>query len=236
MKIRGERTCRECGTQWSYYETGSIDCPACGSLRSVGTDERAEHTDAPVTFDLSPVRNAVDDSSTTTLAERARDRTREYVRQRGFISGGELQSLDDTYLAAAELLHVADTLARARQLEESEELYFISVLADADAGDRPPATEVPETLRAARGLAAAEAVREYRRDVRTWLEGSELTEAERGAFDALGEHAKRIRMLDGDVSPETAETLLRAAREVADALRGEEAALARAQDRLDELA
>ncbi|WP_254763885.1 DUF7117 family protein [Natrinema marinum] len=235
MKIRGERECQECGTRWSYYETGSVGCPACGSLRSVGVDERTEHTDLQVAFDLTPVRNAIDEIDTDDLAERARDRCREYIRRRGFVNAGTLRDLDDPYLAATELLHVADIVAREIRLEDREELYFLALLRDADQGDRPPAEEVPRTLQAARGLAYANAVREYRRDVRTWAEDRDLTASERGALETLGEHVKRIRMLDGDVEPRIADRLVEATRDLANGLRGDEFAFSQAQERLDAL-
>ncbi|NKE37070.1 TFIIB-type zinc ribbon-containing protein [Natronococcus sp. JC468] len=235
MKVRGERECKECGTRWSYYETGSVGCPACGSLRSVGLDARTEHTDLAVEFDLTPVRNAIDEASTDELARRARDRTKAYVRRRGFINAGNLRELDDDYLAAIELLHVADVVGRATDLEDREELYFLSLLRGADEGERPPAEDVPPSLRGARGLAYANAVREYRRDVRDWSESRELTGAERGALETLGEHVKRVRMLDGDVEAHTAERLVEATRDLANGLRGDELAFARAQERLEEL-
>ncbi|MWV40604.1 TFIIB-type zinc ribbon-containing protein [Natrialba sp. INN-245] len=235
MKIRGERECTECGTRWSYYETGSIGCPACGSLHSVGLDERTEHTDLRVEFDLTPVRADIDEVATDELAERARDRCREYVRRRGFVNAGDLRDLDDTYLAATELLHVADIVVRERDLEEREALYFLSLLRDADDDERPAPDEVPRTLRAGRGLAYANAVREYRREIRTWADDRELTTAERTALETLGEHVKRVRMLDGDVSPRTAERLVQATRELANGVHGDELAVMKAQDRLEEL-
>ena len=235
MKIRGERECTECGTRWSYYETGSVGCPACGSLQSVGVDERTEHTDMQVAFDLTPVRNAIDEVDAEDLAERARDRCREYVRRRGFVNAGTLRELDDTYLAAIELLHVADIVAREIHLEEREELYFLALLRDADQGERPPVADVPQSLRAARGLAYANAVREYRRDVRTWAEDRELTTSERGALETLGEHVTRVRMLDGDIDPQTAERLIDVTRDLTNGLRGDEIAFSQAQDRLTSL-
>lgn len=237
MKIRGERECTECGTRWSYYETGSVGCPACGSLRSVGLDDRTEHTDFRATFDLAPVRNAVDEVTTAELADRAADRCREYVNRRGFVRGGDLHTLDDTYLAAVELLHLADVVSRSIDLDEREELYFLDLLRNADGGDRPVVEDVPWTLRATRGLAYANAVREYRRDVRTWADGRDLLPAERSTLETLGDHVRRVRILDGDVSPRKAETLVQAARDLAAALSADdEEALARAQDRLDRLA
>lgn len=235
MKIRGERECTECGTRWSYYETGSVGCPACGSLQSVGVDERTEHTDMQVAFDLTPVRNAIDEVESDDLAERARDRCREYVRRRGFVNAGTLRELDDTYLAAIELLHVADIVAREIHLDEREELYFLALLRDADQGERPPVEDVPTSLRAARGLAYANAVREYRRDIRTWAEDRELTTGERGALETLGEHVTRARMLDGDIEPRAAEQLITATRDLANGLRGDEMAFSQAQERLTSL-
>ncbi|AGB37346.1 DUF7117 family protein [Natronococcus occultus] len=235
MKVRGERECKECGTRWSYYETGSVGCPACGSLRSVGLDERTEHTDLSVEFDLTPVRNAIEDVPPAELAERARDRAKEYTRRRGFINAGDLRELDDRYLAATELLHVADVVGRTIDLEDREELYFLALLRGADRGERPPVEEVPPSLQGPRGLAYANAVREYRRDVRSWTEDRQLTDAERGVLETLGDHVKRIRMLDGEVEPRTAERLVEATRDFANGLRGDELAFARAQDRLEDL-
>ncbi|SDC26527.1 hypothetical protein [Natrinema hispanicum] len=235
MKIRGERECTECGTRWSYYETGSVGCPACGSLQSVGVDERTEHTDMQVAFDLTPVRNAVDEVESDDLAERARDRCRDYVRRRGFVNAGTLRELDDTYLAATELLHVADIVAREIHLDEREELYFLALLRDADQGERPPVEDVPTSLRAARGLAYANAVREYRRDIRTWAEDRELTTSQRGALETLGEHVTRVRMLDGDIEPQAAEQLITATRDLTNGLRGDEMAFSQAQERLTSL-
>ncbi|WP_114575708.1 TFIIB-type zinc ribbon-containing protein [Saliphagus sp. LR7] len=238
MKIRGERECTDCGTRWSYYETGSVGCPACGSLRSVGTGERTEHTDLDAALELTEVRGLIDDAPLEEVAERAAEEARSYVRRRGFVRGGDLVDLDDSYLAAAELRYVADVLARTPSHERTDEgeLYFVSLLRDADGGERPPVAEVPHGLAMARGLAYAEAVREYRRDVRSWLEGREFAPDERGALDSLGEHVTRIRMLDGDVSPQIAERLVETARDLGRALRdGDEVALARAEDRLEAL-
>ena len=235
MKIRGERECTECDTRWSYYETGSVGCPACGSLRSVGLDERTEHTDMESSFDLTPVRNEVDGTSTRELATRARQRCREYVRKRGFIRGGELRELDDSYLAARELSHVADVVARVSRLEDAEELYFLSLLADADSGVRPATEEVPRSFHGPRGLAYASAVDEYRDDIRTWVADRSTTPTERSLLESLGDHVRRVQMLDGDVEPATAESLIDATRDLADGLRGDDDALVRAGDRLERL-
>jgi len=237
MKIRGERECKSCGTQWSYYETGSVGCPACGSLESVGIDDRSEHTDLPAEFDLTDVRNAIDDVSTETVAERAAEVCRTYVRRRGFVTGGALRELDDTYLAANELQHVADRITRSHEpLDERDELYVLSLLRDADDGTRPPPSAVPPTLRDARGLAAANAVRDYRRDIRTWADDRSLSTDKRSALESLGEHVTRVRLLDGDVDAHLAEDLIETTRQLANGLRGDDVAFEQACDRLEELA
>ena len=75
MKIRGRRECKACGTQWSYYETGEISCPSCGSRHSVGTDdERTLHTATSATLDLTPLRGSVDSEPLDRLADRANQR------------------------------------------------------------------------------------------------------------------------------------------------------------------
>jgi uncharacterized Zn finger protein (UPF0148 family) len=249
MKIRGQRECTDCGARWSYYDTGSVECPDCGSLRSVGVEEeRRLHTDSPTEFDLTEVREAVDAQPFREVADRASDLAREYVRQRGFVRGGDLRQLDDTYLAAQELRHAADAVGRGLDLSDDEEWYFLELLRSADAGSedataetdadqRPAPDEVPESMHPVRGLAYAEAVAEYRREMSDWADENEVGERGRNALETLGDHVKRVQALDGDVDAETAKHLVEAGREVGEYLRsGDVDALASARDRFGRLA
>ncbi|MFC5135110.1 MULTISPECIES: DUF7117 family protein [Haloferacaceae] len=199
MNIRGERECRDCGSRWSYYETGSVECPDCGSLKSVGTAERALHTDAPATLELSRHRARFGEARSTLPAEGVdelkRD-LREYVRKRGFVRGGELRWLDSTYLAARELLEAVDVYDRLRDPTDADREYLLALLAGADDGERPESSAVPESMREARGMAAARAVDEYREDLTAFLDelerrGSENAESERAEpkrdEDAVGD-------------------------------------------------
>jgi hypothetical protein len=236
MEIRGERECQNCGSRWSYYETGTVTCPECGSMQSVGVDEeRKLHTTSPVDLDLTAVREQIDTEPLHRVADAATEPCREYVRKRGFVRGGELVDLDDTYLAASELRHAADVFGRSFRPSEVEELYFLELLRSADAGQRPDSNDVPESMRDARGLAAANAVRAYRRDLRQWNDGADPTVE--NALETLGEHEKRVRALSGDVDPGTADALVETMRDVARYVRdGDELALTNAQDRLTRLA
>jgi len=234
MKVRGQRECTECGTRWSYYDTGEVACPECGSLRSTGVDERTRHTDAPVDLDLTEPRNRAEEDLTA-AAEAAAERCREFVRRTGFINAGELRPLSDRYLAAAELAAVGAAVGRAMRTDDDEELYLLSLLRGADAGDRPDPEEVPASLAATRTLAYASAVDDYRRDVRTYLEDDPHPEVQ-SALESIRDHVRRIEALDGEVDVRAVERLVRSAREVGQYLaEGDEAALAAAQDRLDAL-
>lgn len=236
MKIRGQRECKSCGTRWSYYETGSVSCPSCGSLQSVGTDEeRSLHTATASTLDLTSIRGEVDSTPLRRLAERAVDRTREFTRGYGFIDGGELRPLDETYLAAMELQHVGSELARRIETDDDEEWYFTELLR-ADEGARPATESVPRSLRSMRGLAYANAVNEFRSDLRTYLDEYPDTTVD-PTVERLSNHVKRIRALQGDVDPSESERLVAAAREIGHYLsEGDESALVRAEKRLDALA
>ncbi|MFC7154306.1 TFIIB-type zinc ribbon-containing protein [Halomarina halobia] len=232
MKVRGRRECTQCGTRWSYYETGEVTCPNCGSLRSRGVDERTRHTDHPVTLDLTAARAAADDDLLE-AASAAAERCREYVRRTGFINEGRLKPLSDTYLAATELVHVAGDLRRAMRVTDDEELYLLALLRGADLDDRPAPSDVPDSLRAARGLAYAAAVEAYRGDVRTHLDDHPDELAGR-VLGRLRDQAKRVEALDGEVSTATSERLARAAQDLgAYLIDGDEDALAAAEERLD---
>jgi len=232
MKIRGERECQACGTRWTYYETGNVSCPSCGSLRSVGVDERTEHTAAPVEFDLTSVRGTVDERPMTEVATDAAEVAGEFVRQYGFVDAGELQPLATEFVAAQELLAVAREVKRTLHLSEDEELYFLDLLDGADEGDRPNPMAVPESLTPARGLAVAATIEAYHRGV-TRAE-DDLDGTVRTLLGRLRDHRKRIEALDGDIHPREAERFLDATREVGRYLTtGEQAVLAMAESRLD---
>ncbi|ELZ42378.1 hypothetical protein C463_10915 [Halorubrum californiense DSM 19288] len=182
MKIRGERECRSCGTRWSYYETGSVACPSCGDLRSVGVDARTAHTDASVSLDLTAHRERFGDAPETlprSGVDELQPDLREYCRKRGFIDGGRLAPLDETYLAARELLEAVDCFERLRDPTDADREFLLALLAGADDGDRPPADGIPTTLREARGMAAVRAVEAYRSDALDFLDELE-SGAERG--------------------------------------------------------
>lgn len=229
MKVRGRRECQACGCRWSYYETGSVACPDCESLRSVGVDDRTLHTDAPATIDLTPYRTAEHEGSLSDAVDDCKQHLRAYVRRRGFIDGGELQPLDDTFLAATELLQVVDAYHRERDPSDADRHYLLLLLRGADDGERPPPDAVPNTLAPARGLAYANAVADYRRGLLDWLD-EHPDEAARGPLGSIHERAKRVRALNGDVSPADAESLVRAIREVGRYLTdGDESSLAAAE-------
>ncbi|AEN05438.1 TFIIB-type zinc ribbon-containing protein [Halolamina sp.] len=248
MKLRGQRECKNCGTRWSYYETGEATCPDCGSLRSVGVeDERKQHTDSPAELDLTAARSAVgDDAKLVEVADEIQDACRQYLRKRGFINGGELRTLDDTFLAAQELrAAIADYgrdwrvgVDRGSFANEATEGYLLGLLAGAAEGERPASEAVPDSMTAARGLAYARAVKAYREDVSTYLDDNHDTEARR-VLDRIRDHEKRQSALDGDVSAETAETLVRACRALHRRLTAEgeaaERALAEAREELERL-
>jgi len=262
MKIRGRRVCQACTTEWSYYETGSVACPNCGSLRSVGRDEERQlHTDAPATLPLAQFHAQIAEEPIDAYAADLKAVLREYTRKRGFINGGELQPLDDRYLTARTLLHTVDILARRRELTDDAELYLLSLYktltdddrsADATDSDSADATDsdsaerddpsgeltaaqVPSDLRTAWGLAATDAVDAYCSDLRTWLDATP-DESAATTLSQLRDHVNRLNALQGDVEPAVAADLVGAARAVGRYLRtGDDDALTVARDRLRRL-
>lgn len=229
MEIRGERECRECDTRWSYFETGSVACPNCGDVRSVGVGDGAVHTGGSSDLDLTAARAAIDDEPLDRVAELAAAVGREYRRSAGFVDAGELRPLDETDLVAAELETVGATLARAMRPDDAAENYLLTLLA----GERLGPTEVPDAYWPERGLAVARAVGDFQRDLRTYRETVSGPHARR--LSTIRAHRKRIEALDGDVDPRDAERLVRAARDLYESVvHDDEAALARIDDRLAE--
>lgn len=244
MEIRGERECQACGSRWSYYRTGSVECPDCGSVRSVGVDERTRHTDSATDLDLDDARAAAAADRTREAARSAAESARSYVAARGFIDAGRLERLDDVYLVAGEVRAVAGRIARGLDVSEAEAAHFLALLDGADDGERPPPGSVPASLRDARGVAYASAVADYRREMATWLADAtgdpdrdyDAPPDARAAMERLTDHSRRLEALDGDVPPEESERLVEAARELAAYLRdGDADALEAARVRLDAL-
>lgn len=244
MKIRGERECKNCGTRWSYYETGETACPDCGSLRSVAVDdERRRHTDSPAEIDLTPHRSAIGDGAElAAVAEDVEADCRAYLRKRGFIRGGELLPLDDTFLTVQELRAALADYRRAERVggdrsiadRDAVEGYLLDLLRGADSGERPAPGDVPDAFAPARGLAYATAIEAYRDDVATYLDDAPDEDARR-LLGRIRDQEKRLSALGGDLPPETVESLVRACRDLARYLDGEEGALATARQRLDDL-
>jgi uncharacterized Zn finger protein (UPF0148 family) len=231
MKFRGQRECQNCGARWSYYETGEVACPSCESLRSRGIDEPTEHTDAPVSIDLSPARSMVESEGLSEALDDAMERCRKFVTRTGFIRAGEFQSLSDMYLAANELMYAARESLRSMRIDEEDEMYLLTLLRGTDTGQRPPPEEVPHSMRTARGLAAADAIEDYQNDLRTYLdEDSEV----RRELATITEHVRRIEALDGDIEIMTTERIVHATQDIGEYVRtGDEERLATARDRLD---
>ena len=210
MRIRGDRTCRDCGATWSYFETGSVACPECGSMRSSGSGDRSRHTDGTVELDLEEPRSMAAEGDLEDAVREASPRCLEYIRQRGFVDGGALLVLDDEYVHAQELRHAAVLLPTHVELRATERSYLLALL-EADS-DRPAVERVPDRFRSARGLGIAAAVRDYRDELRTWLDDQPDRSAASGLLESLGERVKRIQALDGEVPPSEAADLLRAGR------------------------
>ncbi len=240
MEIRGERECTACGTRWSYYETGEVACPDCGSLKSVGREERKLHTDSPAEHDLTPIVEEIAQRPLTETTAETTDRCRRYVRERGFIDGGELRELDDTYLIASELAAAIESYERSLSsgsldpdTDDAEQLYLLALLG----GERPSPERVPDSLSSARGLAYARAVSTYREDLLAFLDAGERSHPTvRRALGGLDDHRRRVEALDGDVEARTAERLVEIARDLGRAVEeDDEVALARARERLDAL-
>ncbi|MFB6126055.1 MAG: hypothetical protein ABEJ79_01970 [Halolamina sp.] len=252
MKIRGRRECQDCGRRWSYYRTGDVECPDCGSLRSVGVDDRTRHTDGAPTLDLSPYRDDAPENLGAVAADLTED-LRAYARRRGFVVGGDLREPDDRYLCARELRQALSDLERGhsdrvaaagdRSVDAvgdggATDRYLLALfrVADGDdAADRPAPAAVPERFRPARGLAYATALATHRSEAATYLD-DDPDPAVRTALGRLRDRVARVEALDGEVAPARVETLVRAARELTRAATdGDEAALSTAQERLSAL-
>jgi hypothetical protein len=237
MRIRGRRRCQDCGREWSYFDTGSVTCPDCGSLRSVGTGDRDRHTDTPVELDLSAHRAELDNTTDLSdIADGLKTTLREYVRQRGFVRGGDLRTVDDTLLTAAELLHAVDVAERSRGTpDDAVRIYLLDLLSGADAGDRPDPAAVPDAMAAARGLAYVEVLERFCTDVGRWLDDHPDPAGER-VRERLDTHVRRVNAVYGDVPPSESEALVRAARELVTCLTTDgEAACSTAEERLSGL-
>jgi len=171
---------------------------------------------------------------TRELAEEVAEACRAYARKRGFIDTGDLKPLDETFVAATELAAVASALARDVRPSDATELYFLDLLGGADSGERPGHEGVPDDLRVPFGLAMADAVDSYQRDVRSYLDDNPDPEARR-LSGRIRDQRKRIEALDGDVDPADANRLMHAARDLGRYIDGDESAAVTADNWLSGL-
>lgn len=235
MKIRGQRECQRCGTRWSYYETGRIACPECDSLRSVGRDERTEHTAPPVNLDLTDARSVAESEGLQAALATAAEECRAYTNRTGFIHAGELQPLSTTYLAANELVNAAREAGRSGRLQrltDEEQLYLLDLLRNADSGSRPPPETVPESMCSARTLAECDAIADYRRELRAFV----ADPTAQRVLATITDHIRRVTALDGEVPPATTDRLVRATQALSEHVRtSDETSLSHARALLDEM-
>jgi uncharacterized Zn finger protein (UPF0148 family) len=210
MEIRGQRECRACEERWSYYETGSVTCPSCGSVRSVGVDDRTRHTDGSVQLDLSTAQAAAANDEMAAATKAARTACGKYLRIRGFVDAGRLRPLDEVFVAAAELRRAASVYDRRLTPDDDDRSYFMALLQGAAEGDRPESSAVPTTMWSARGLGMSSAVEAYMRDLSTWRLDQEDQPGLDTMMGRLRDHVRRIQALDGEVDPQHTDRLLRA--------------------------
>ncbi|MFB6111482.1 MAG: TFIIB-type zinc ribbon-containing protein [Halobacteriaceae archaeon] len=236
MEIRGQRKCQSCGERWSYYDTGSVTCPACGSIRSVGVDERTQHTDGTVTLDLTAARAAAAEDDFSVACEEAKTACAAYTRVRGFIDAGRFRPLDEVFVAAHELRRAARTYDRMLRPDDEDTAYLLALLSGAPDGDRPDSETVTDRLRPARGLGAATAVDAYLREFATWRADAQTAPGLDGPLGRLRAHVRRIKALDGDVPVADTDRLVGAARALGEyASSGEESDRETAVGHLDAL-
>ncbi|WP_330631440.1 DUF7117 family protein [Halocatena halophila] len=234
MKIRGHRECRDCGIEWSYYESGSIACPSCGSVRSRGLDDRTEHTAGRASLDLTPARQAIEEEDLKAGLSIAATTCRSYRATAGFINAGSLEPLSTTYLGATELQYATREAKLRTTLDDSERRYCYALLNGADSGERPDPDNVPASMHQPRGLADAASVDAYRSAIRTAL-GDTVDPAIGRLLTRIDDHRSRIEALDGAVDPAVGATLIVAVQSVGEHIREESDGLETARERLDEL-
>lgn len=223
MEVRGQRECKACGTQWSYYETGSPACPECGSLYSVGISERRLHIDRPADLELEPAISALAAERYREAGDAADETARRYVRRRGFVHAGDLRPLEDAYLAAAEIRHVAHELRRVTPARPGGGQFdppYVRVLFEAAEEESwPPAEAVPDVMAGPRGLGVADAVGDYHDAMKRWVDETEPGVTIVGRLDRLDSHVRRLDALDGSIDPGTADQVVAAARAIGEYLR-----------------
>lgn len=194
MEIRGRRRCLDCGATWNYFETGGVDCPECGSIRSTSTTEGRQDTSS-TELNMEDVVQELGTDFTGGLSEAA-DRCRSYVSRRGFIETGELQPPDARYVMASEIVEIADVFTQPmrREVGESERNYVVDLVRGLRAGEPPE--DRPESLDAAHNMALARTAERYIRDLRRYArsEGIDVPQGVEKAREAL----KRTEATEGD--------------------------------------
>ncbi len=171
MEISGERECLDCGEQWSYFETRQIECPECGSIKSMSISESELDTASSRKneLDMSDLYTEFQTDFMNALTQ-AGDRSREYIASTGFIEGGELRPPMLRYVMAREIMEIADyiDLSLDTDISASEERYIIDLVKGVKSGDPPD--KRPNSMNNHHYMAVAKTAEEYATELFKYFE------------------------------------------------------------------
>jgi hypothetical protein len=229
MQFTGHRRCKQCASEWSYFETGSVSCPECGAIKSTGIGGPEPHTAQHTSLELAPYWE-VTDEEVRIESDKIRRAVTEFLSEYGFIKGGDFLPLHDEVLAAGELRHAAYRYNTLGDPSEEVEHYLLGLLRAVMGESRP--TSPPDVLKQARGRGTADILEQFLRDMRQWTQARAATEL-MPIRESFRTHLHRIQALEGDVDPVVLSRLIQSARAVQQYIaREDQQSLSKARDHL----
>lgn len=174
MEIRGERECLECGSTWSYFEIGSVECPECGSIRSRSISTPERDTSTVIGIDTDELVEELGTNFKDGLSD-ALESCRSYVTRQGFVEGGDLQPPEVRYVMACEVVEICEafTTPDRQDISKEEKKYVVDLVRGLRNGNPPD--ERPESLDDYHNLAVARTVERYAKDVTRYARSNGLS-------------------------------------------------------------